>query len=62
MCWIDTKIQVVIELCEEEISKRQTWLSNGDYLEQEKEPIKADIKRFKQILKTAKKPSLFVAN
>lgn len=51
MVYIGDKIEVAIELCEEEIAKRENWLNTGDYTDSELPSIKNDIKRFRSIKK-----------
>ena len=44
MVYIGDKIEVAIELCEEEIARRENWLNTGDYTDRELPAIKNDIK------------------
>lgn len=51
MVWLGDKIEVAIELCDEEIERRKDWLERGDYTDREYAPILRDIKRFKSMKK-----------
>lgn len=51
MVFIGVKMESIIEVCEDEIVRRENWLNTGDYTDRELPAIKRDIKRFRSIKK-----------